>query len=80
MACGLPPFTADGVLPPADYPLTLDALRASHLVTGEGALPATWDAAWREHLVGNLAVVVRQLWQVGIGRIHMEDTHDPQRV
>lgn len=55
MACGLPPFNADGLLPPADYPLTLDELRASHLVTGAGVLSPTWDAAWRAFLVDNRA-------------------------
>ncbi len=36
MACGLPLFTADGLLPVGDYPMTLPLLRASHLVSGDG--------------------------------------------
>ena len=40
----LPPFTAEGLLPAGGYPLTLDELRASFLVTGAGVDSATWDA------------------------------------
>jgi hypothetical protein len=65
----LPPFTADGVLPPGDYPLTLAGLRASHLVTGHGVGSPTWNAAWRATLADHLEMLVRQLWQVGIDRI-----------
>jgi len=43
----LPPFTAEGLLPGGDYPLTLDELRSSFLVTGVGVGSATWDAPWR---------------------------------
>lgn len=68
----LPPFDADDVLPPRDYPLTLDELRASHLITGEGSGSPTWDAAWREQLVDGLEVMVRQLWQVGLDRIWVD--------
>lgn len=68
----LPPFNSEGVLPPADYPLTLDHLRQSHLVTGEGSGSPTWDAVWREQLVNNLQILVEQLWQVGIDRIFVD--------
>lgn len=70
----LPSFNADGLLPPGDYPLTLDELRASILVEGpEGMAEAgTWDAAWRSQLVNNLAVLTAQLWQVGIDRIFID--------
>ncbi len=70
----LPPFTPDGVLPPGDYLLTLDELRTSMLVLGPGEPRQcpTWDASWRETLVGNLAVLVRQLWQVGITEIFVD--------
>lgn len=66
----LPDFTADGLLPPGDYPLTLAELRQSVLVTGTGVL--AWDAAWRLQLVENLAVMVNQLWQIGIGEIFVD--------
>jgi len=72
MTCGLPSFTADGVLPVGDYPLTLDALRDSHLVSGDGVWSSTWDAAWRGRLASSLTVLVRQLWQVGIARIFVD--------
>ena len=64
----LPPFTSDGVLPPGDYPMTLEELRNSPLVLGfdDPHLCPDWDAAWRETLVDNLARLVGQLWQVGI--------------
>jgi hypothetical protein len=50
----LPPFTAEGLLPAGDYPLTLDELRASFLVTGVGVGSATWDATGRSGLVDGL--------------------------
>jgi hypothetical protein len=62
----LPPFTADGMLPPADYELTLDELRACSLVTGKGVGSPTWNSVWRAQLVENFAVLVGQLRRVGI--------------
>lgn len=70
----LPPFTDDGLLPAADYELSLSDLKASPLVLGPGA-PCkypSWDAAWREKLVENLAVLVEQLWQVGITEVFVD--------
>ena len=54
----LPPFTADGLLPPGEYLLDLDELSQSPLVLGPGdpSLYPNWDARWRETLVANLAV------------------------
>lgn len=72
MACNLPPFTDQGLLPVGDYDLTLEELRDSHLVTGQGVESPIWDAVWRAELVGNLAVLVRQLWQVGIDAIFVD--------
>src|SRR5207302_7131057 len=68
----LPPFTTEGLLPPGDYPLTLPALRASYLVTGEGVGSPTWDAAWRSELVDNLAVLVGQLSRCGIYEVFVD--------
>jgi hypothetical protein len=59
-------------LPPGDYALAFSALRGSHLVTGQGVGSPTWDAAWRATLVDHLAVLVGQLWQVGIERIFID--------
>jgi hypothetical protein len=70
----LPAFTADGVLPPGDYPLTLDQLRDSMLVLGPGDPkdhPA-WDSAWRLRLVKNLQILVEQLWTAGITEIFVD--------
>ncbi len=45
----LPSFTADGVLPPADYEITLEALRESMLVRGPSDRETypNWDVAHR---------------------------------
>ena len=70
----LPGFTSEGVLPPGDYALTLEQLRASMLVLGPGHPrdhPA-WDAAWRHRLVENLGVMVAQLWAVGIDEVYID--------
>ena len=65
----LPLFDDDGLLPAGDYELSLDELRVSALVSGNGASSATWGARWRTRLVENLATLVRQLWQVGVREI-----------
>jgi hypothetical protein len=70
VSADLPPFTDAGVLPPGDYVLTLEALRASRLVHGTGQSPH-WDASWRRQLVDNLELLVRQLWQVGVSEIYV---------
>lgn len=70
----IPPFTHDGLLPPGDYPLTLDALEESILVLGPGQ-PCdhpVWDAAWRHKLVVNLRVMVEQLWSVGVDEVFID--------
>jgi hypothetical protein len=68
----LPPFSKDKVLPPGDYSLTLDELRSSHLVTGEGWQADGWEVGWRSYLVDSLEILVRQLWHVGIDRIFVD--------
>lgn len=65
----VPRFTADGVLPPSDYQLTFAELRMSHLVTGAGVGSPMWDEARRARLVDHLELLVRQLWQVGLGPV-----------
>ena len=67
----IPPFDSDGLLPPGDYELSFDELRLSRLVrdTGDRNTDSTWDADWREQLVGGLEILTRQLWQVGIREI-----------
>ena len=39
-------FTEEGLLPPGDYLLTLDELRASLLVLGPGGARPNWDSGW----------------------------------
>lgn len=67
----IPPFQADGLLPPGDYEVSFDELRRSILVVGAGgeAMSPTWDAGWRAKLVDNLEILTRQLWQVGITEV-----------
>jgi len=65
----IPAFDADGLLPPGDYEVTFDELRASILVTGPNDGRSSWDVAWRLHLIDNLETLTRQLWQVGISQI-----------
>jgi hypothetical protein len=60
----IPPFDADGFLPPADYEVSFEELRQSILVLGPGY--PSWDRLWRERLVRNLEALTRQLWAVGI--------------
>lgn len=68
----LPFFTPEGVLPVGDYLLSLDDLRQSHLVTGEGNPSPAWDSAWRARLVDNLEVLANQLWAVGVSEIFID--------
>lgn len=74
MALGnvLPPFTADGVLPPGDHPLTLDELKGSMLVVGPSPAIPTWDNQRRLRQVKNLAQLVEQLRDVGIVEIYID--------
>lgn len=69
MPATLPPFTAEGLLPPGDYELSLAELAGSMLVEGPVGHAPTWDAPWRAVLVGSLGTLVRQLWVVGIDQI-----------
>lgn len=70
----IPGFTADGLLPPGDYEVTLDELRESPLVAGpaEATAQPHWDAPWRGRLVDNLEILVRQLWRVGVTDIFVD--------
>jgi len=64
----LPNFDG-GLLPSGDHVLTVDELRKSFLVTGEGVDASGWDSNWRAQLVDNLELFVRQFWRVGVERI-----------
>jgi hypothetical protein len=67
----IPPFEADGLLPPGDYEVSFDELCQCVLVLGPGgsAMSPTWDSGWRAKLVGNLEILTRQLWQVGVTEV-----------
>lgn len=69
----IPDFTTDGVLPAVDYPMTLNELRGSMLVRGRpGVTVAAWDSSWRAKLVENAAVLIEQLWNVGIDDVFID--------
>ncbi|MCG8510747.1 MAG: hypothetical protein MI741_16110 [Rhodospirillales bacterium] len=63
----IPAFDNSGLLPPGDHEVSIEQLRDSHLVNGEGR--SEWDASWRASLADNLSVLVGQLWEVGVTRI-----------
>lgn len=67
-------FTTEGLLPPGDYAVTLNELRASILVLGatEPMHCPHWDAAWRERLVDNFSVLFDQLHKVGITEVFID--------
>ena len=68
----LPPFDDFGLLPPGDYPLTLDELKHSMLVSGPADSHEPWDAEWSAYLVDNLSVLVQELWAVEITEIFID--------
>jgi hypothetical protein len=70
----IPEFAEHGTLPPGDYEVSLDELRRSILVGGpkERGRHPNWDARWRSHLVDNLAILVRELWQVGFTEVFID--------
>ena len=67
-------FEPDGFLPSGDYEVSFEELRESILMFGPGdsAQYPNWDHAWRLHLVDNLEILTRQLWQVGIREIYAD--------
>ena len=70
----LPEFTRNGVLPVGDDPLTLNELRESVLVRGPSGRrkSSRWDSVWRVVLLENLAILVTELWQIGISEIFVD--------
>lgn len=67
----LPSFTEDGLLPPGDYAMSLDALARSPLVAGPpDGMP--WDAGWRATLVHNLGVLVSHLAAAGVQDVFVD--------
>lgn len=68
----MPDFDLDGLLPPGDYEMTLDDLKASALVERLGEDYPNWDSGWRLRLVENLETMVGQLWEVGVAEIFVD--------
>ena len=58
-------FNNEGLLPPGDYPMTIDDLKQSILVNGStNNIDIKWDSAWRLNLVNNLEIMANQIWTV----------------
>ena len=74
MADPIPEFDEDGLLPPADYEMTIAELKNSLLVHGppDSQQFPNWDKSWRLWLVENLEILAKQLWQVGITDIFVD--------
>jgi hypothetical protein len=73
MPIDVPDFTDEGVLPPGDYPLSIEEIKSSKLVLGPG-VPTdhpTWDASWRLKLVESLTILVDQLFSIGIIEVYI---------
>jgi hypothetical protein len=65
-------FDPNGLLPIGTHTATFVELRDSLLVHGPGSAAAPhWDAQWRLELVNRAAVLVGQLWQIGITEIFL---------
>lgn len=68
----IPPFDERGLLPPGDFAVTFDEVRASPLVHGPPAGMEGWDRGWRAHLVAQAEALVGQLWAVGIEDVFLD--------
>lgn len=68
----IPPFNDRGLLPPGDHTATFAELRASPLVWGPPDRPSEWDDDWRNHLVDQAEILVRQLWAVGVTDVFLD--------
>ncbi|SFJ84099.1 DUF6932 family protein [Thermoflavimicrobium dichotomicum] len=64
-------FNELGYLEPGDHELTINELKESILVHGDG-MNLLWNEAWRWNLVNNLEILVRPLWQFGIECVYLD--------
>lgn len=64
-------FNKSGLLPPDDYPMTIDDLKNSLLVQGPDD-NSPWNRDKRLKLVNNLEILMTQLWRVGIDEIFID--------
>ncbi|MBU7006432.1 hypothetical protein Ga0451573_001348 [Peptococcaceae bacterium DYL19] len=66
-------FNNKGLLPPEDYSMTFKELKSSLLVVGPpNKQLINWDVNWRLHLVSQLEILTKQLWEVGINEIFID--------
>lgn len=64
-------FNADGLLAQGTYDATFADIRLSILVNGTGA-SSSWDSAWRNQLLNNAEILVKQLWHVGVSDVFLD--------
>ncbi|MBL7668900.1 MAG: hypothetical protein JNM39_00310 [Bdellovibrionaceae bacterium] len=64
-------FDPNGVLAPGTYDATLQDIKNSILVNGNGNSP-TWDKVWRKQLVDSASILINELWSVGIVDIFLD--------
>lgn len=71
-------FNKQGLLPPGDYQMSIEELKNSILVLGDGSSP-TWNGTWRLHLVENLAILANQLAKVGYETLYIDGSFVEQK-
>lgn len=64
-------FNKDGLLPAGDYEMTIEELKSSLLVVGDGS-SEYWDSEWRLYLVQNVGILASQLAQVGYNTLFID--------
>ncbi len=57
---------------PQDFDVTFADIRNSLLIHGPAVKPLNWNSKWRLELLGNLEIVVRQLWGNGIETVYVD--------
>ena len=64
-------FNDEGLLPPGDYEMSIEELKSSILVEGNGR-SENWDREHRVKLVDNLEILANHLVQVGIDYLYVD--------
>lgn len=66
-------FDSEGLLSIGSYEVTFEELHHSLLVTGPAEnRPESWDMEWRQQLVANAALLVQELWSVGLTEVYLD--------
>ena len=64
-------FNSHGFLDPGTYEVTMEEIRNSLLLRGDGS-SRTWDQDWRSHLLERAGVLIEQLRQMGVADIFLD--------